>query len=151
MDFERLGEFSYRISMNTFVRLVRSPFEASPWDCDTFTVEDVLAVPFGDECAIAYDSDVQNMVVGQSGYHIARIAYLLRNWDVHDDEPEGVHFPVFSVQSALLGAHGLLDGNHRYAAALIAGHPTFSVDIFETPQAIRALLFRKQIDRTDLL
>jgi len=124
MSFE-VAEGRYAVSMDVMARLIEPFTDWVPWDCDTFTIADVLAVPLGDECPIPYEDEVKDMVYGQTSYHVSRIAYLLRHPFVMDDDD----YPTFSPSNYNNGSHPLLDGNHRYAAAVIRGDDFFIVDI----------------------
>jgi hypothetical protein len=122
-----LEEGRYRVPMSVLSEFVESPFEWCPWDCPLFTEDEVRELPEDMSCDVPYDdqTNVRDMVVGQSSYHIARIAYLVRHQTVLDE----YDYPVFSTDNAQRGLHALLDGNHRYGAAIIRGDEFFIVDI----------------------
>jgi hypothetical protein len=124
-----MPEDCYRAPMSAILDYVGDPVEQMIWDCPRFTHQDVLDVAEGDEIDAPYDEDVQNMVVGQSSYHIARIAYLLRyGWDESGNDD---HTPILEVPFGGIPrlGHPLLDGNHRLAAAIIRGDQFFTVSV----------------------
>jgi hypothetical protein len=122
-----ISEGRYLVPMSVLSDLVEPFYEWVPWDCDVFSVADVLAVPVGEECDVPYDdaTGVRDMVVGQTSYHVARVAHLVRYPSVLDDDD----YPIFSVSNVERGLHPILDGNHRYAAALVRGDEFFVLDV----------------------
>lgn len=126
-----LSDGCYRVPMSALLDyLGGDPFEKMVWDCPEFTREEVLSsVALEEEISIPYDEDVQDAVVGQSSYHISRIAYLFRHgWDESGND---FHTPILEVSFGYdaydLGRHPLLDGNHRLAAAVLRGDEFFTV------------------------
>lgn len=124
---DSLPEGCYRVPMSILLDYIGDPFELMVWDCPVFTREDVLAVSEGDEVATPYNDDIQDLVIGQDSYHIGRIAYLLRHgWD---ESGADLRTPVleFSLSNDPYRTHPLLDGNHRFAAAVLRGDAFFTV------------------------
>lgn len=123
-----IADGCYRVPMSVMLDFVGDPFEDVPWDCEQFSRQDVLDLPIERACDAPYDEDVQDMVVGQESYHIARIAYLLHNgWD---ETGKDIRTPVLEIGfGGYRSGHPLLDGNHRYAAALLRGDQFFTAYI----------------------
>lgn len=125
-----LPEGCYRVPMSLLLDYIGDPFELMVWDCPAFTREDVLRVTEDEETSTPYNSETQDLVAGQSSYHTARIAYLIRHgWD---DSGEDLRTPILEVAFGGeygIGAHPLLDGNHRFAAAILRGDEFFTVYI----------------------
>ena len=119
-----LPDGSYLIPLNLLKELLISPFEQVPWDCEQFSAEDVLSVSPSEYCDTPYVLEVQDWVAGQTGYHISRIAYLkAHGWEGEEQD----HRPLLSVESD--GRCRLLDGNHRFAAAVLRDDQFFLVEI----------------------
>lgn len=119
-----LPDGGYLIPLNLLEELLISPFEQVPWDCAQFSEEDVLSVPPEEYCDTPYMLDVQDWVAGQTGYHTSRIAYLkAHGWEGETQD----YRPLLSVESD--GKCRLLDGNHRFAAAILREDQCFLVEI----------------------
>jgi len=115
--------------MSVLAEYIEPFWDWVPWECETFSKDDVINLPGGMECDAPYDDPrVRDNVVGDTAYHIARVAYLFRYWE-SEEEFDAEHRPTFSPSSVHNGVHPLLDGNHRYAAALVRGDKLFMLDV----------------------
>jgi hypothetical protein len=90
------------------------PYDSPAWDCDPFTVGDVLA------CTDADTGDYDTWTEVSRSMHIAHIAHLAREW-----ANDGSSVPVLQVYRGVT----LCDGWHRLAAAMARGEEFLYVDL----------------------
>lgn len=101
-----------------------NPMEDDVWGCGIIEEEDVLACE--DNRMGRYSSGRTPDDPASIEYNIARISWLMENYDwnnVEDEEP---------IQIELMEDchwHVIVDGNHRVAAALILGLEHITVEI----------------------
>ncbi|MEU4558395.1 hypothetical protein AB0F72_08395 [Actinoplanes sp. NPDC023936] len=104
------------------------PYESPAWDCPPFTIVDVLACtdpdpgPF-DTWTSAPNPDTDRVL------HIARIAHLARTWVNDGSDP-----PTLYVHRGVT----LIDGWHRFAAAMARGEAAVHVEVLGDPDEAAA-------------
>lgn len=116
-------EPSINANVAELIAAIGNPAEEDIWGCGPITETDVLSCP---------DPSIGRLPAGMTAedtqsreYNIARIAWLIENHDHHAPD----HEPIEIAALDLLGSWPILDGNHRLAAAHIAGIKTIPVEL----------------------
>lgn len=130
-----------------------NPMEDDVWGCGVITVNDVLNCP--DISLGQTPSSMTNSSDITREYHIARIAYLSRHgWVDQLNEEIMVYSPEdFFEKLDALSPHDnsaeakrarqrvrITDGNHRFAAAVIAGIQDLSIEPYGDVESLRTML-----------
>lgn len=121
-----LEEGTYRVRVATLISLIGDPFEDSVWACRSISLDDVLACPvesYREEPGSAPENFAR--FASDRDFHIGRVAHLMHHgWD------ESAHVPTIEFSIDEWGDPlALLDGNHRFAAAVARGDEYFTVAV----------------------
>jgi hypothetical protein len=125
-----LGDGNYRVRTSTLIAILGDPFEECVWACRPINLEEVYACP-EDAQRAEVGSSPENIgrLMSDRDFHIGRVAYLMHHgWD------ENAHVPTVEFSVDYWGdpsgdAPSLLDGNHRFAAAIARGDEYFTVAV----------------------
>jgi len=121
-----LGDGNYRVKTSTLIAILGDPFEECVWACRPISLEDVYACT-EDAQRAEVGSSPENFgrLMSDRDFHIGRVAYLMhRGWD------EETHIPTITFDAETHDDfHELLDGNHRFAAAIARGDEYFTVSV----------------------
>lgn len=109
-----------------------NPMRDDEWGCG---VIDEMDVEFCEDISIGrLPAGMTAEDASSHEYNVARIAYLVQNgWDEDgDDEPM-----VLACNYGLRSEPHFMDGNHRFAAAIVAGKKTVKVTFLGSKKDLR--------------
>jgi hypothetical protein len=95
------------------------PYESPAWDCPPFTIADVLKCTDPNPGMFDHWTSQPDRTADRR-LHIARIAYLARTWP-----NDGSDAPWVEMYCGVT----MLDGWHRFAAAIARGERTLHIDL----------------------
>lgn len=106
------------------LRQLTDPMKDDIWGYGTISPADVLACADNSLGKVPF-SFVSETADESREYHIARISWLAENGWKETDHPVSVDL----YPDAIYDWHPIVDGNHRFAASLIAGRETVLVSV----------------------
>jgi len=132
-DAIRLSHNIYKVRVSLLKSIIPSAFIYPTWGGDVLTEEEVRSVPLAEASSKEYCGvDLEGYSNEVRQYHINRVAWFYHNGVQCEDD---WHLPIFSVEKHLFNLHPLIDGNHRYAAAILRGDEYFTLQIRDDPES----------------